>query len=77
MNNIQKTKFKKRDFFQPKGRQVDDNVLDAVTDILGGMPLNRDLLIEALHKIQDKFGFIGSPEIAALAEILNFLKWRL
>ncbi len=71
MNNIQKTKFKKRDFFQPKGRQVDDNVLDAVTDILGGMPLNRDLLIEALHKIQDKFGFIGSPELAALAEIFK------
>ncbi len=71
MNNIQKTKFKKRDFFQPKGRQVDDNVLDAVTNILGGMPLNRDLLIEALHKIQDKFGFIGSPELAALAEIFK------
>ena len=71
VNTTQKTNVKKRDFFQPKGRQVDDRVMDVVSNILGEMPLRRDLLIEALHKIQDRFGFIGSPEIAALAEIFK------
>ena len=71
MNKIQKPGFKKRDFFQPKGRQVDDEVLDSVKAILGNLSIRRDLLIEALHKIQDRYGFIGSPELAALAEIFK------
>ena len=71
VNNTQKTNVKKRDFFQPKGRQVDDRVMDVVSNILGEMPLRRDLLIEALHKIQDRFGVMGSPELAALAEIFK------
>ena len=71
MNKIIKSDFKKRDFFQPKGRQVDDDVLNSVQSILSDMTIRRDLLIEALHKIQDKYGFLGSPELAALAEIFK------
>jgi formate dehydrogenase len=71
MNKIQKSGKNKRDFFQPKGRQVDDKILDSVKELLGNMTIRRDLLIEALHKIQDRYGFIGSPELAALAEIFR------
>ena len=52
----------------PKGRQVDDEILQEVRDLLGDRPRNRDLLIEFLHLIQDANGHISAAHIRALAE---------
>ncbi|MDA8585211.1 NAD(P)H-dependent oxidoreductase subunit E [Rhodobacteraceae bacterium] len=52
----------------PKGRQVDDQALDAVRALLGDRPRRRDLLIEFLHLIQDEYGSLSADHIAALAD---------
>ena len=52
----------------PKGRQVDDAALSEVQELLGDRPRNRDLLIEFLHLIQDKYGHLSAAHIRALAE---------
>ena len=51
----------------PKGRQIDMAALDEVQALLGDRPRRRDLLIEHLHLIQDKWGHISAPHLAALA----------
>ena len=51
----------------PKGRQVDAAALAEVRDLLGSRTRRRDLLIEHLHLIQDKFGFLGHTHLCALA----------
>src|ERR1044072_6947012 len=51
----------------PKGRQVDPAALDEVRALLGDRPRRRDLLIEHLHLIQDKYGHISGAHMAALA----------
>ncbi|MDE2166731.1 MAG: NADH-quinone oxidoreductase subunit F, partial [Alphaproteobacteria bacterium] len=40
----------------PKGRQVDPVARDEVAALLGDRPRRRDLLIEHLHLLQDKYG---------------------
>lgn len=52
----------------PKGRQVQPDALNEVRALLGGQPLRRDLLIEYLHRIQDHFGQLSAPHLAALAD---------
>ncbi len=52
---------------RPKGRAVEADALVQVQTLLGDAPRRRDLLIEHLHKIQDKFGHISAAHIAALA----------
>ncbi|MCT4610790.1 MAG: NAD(P)H-dependent oxidoreductase subunit E, partial [Pelagimonas sp.] len=52
----------------PKGRQLDDQALVDVRELLGDRPRNRDLLIEFLHLIQDAFGHLSSAHLRALAE---------
>ncbi|MCF6305492.1 MAG: NAD(P)H-dependent oxidoreductase subunit E [Rhodobacteraceae bacterium] len=52
----------------PKGRQLDDTAHSEIRKILAGMPLRRDLLIEYLHLIQDKFGHLSAAHLRALAE---------
>ncbi len=52
----------------PKGRQVDDQALAQVQDLLGEQPRRRDLLIEFLHLIQDAYGHLSTAHIRALAE---------
>ena len=52
---------------KPKGRAVELGALGEVQALLGTEPRRRDLLIEHLHKIQDKFGHISAAHIAALA----------
>ena len=71
MNKIQKITAGKRDFFSPKGRQVDDTTIANVKSILGDLEIRRDLLIEALHKVQDAYGYINASDMAALAEIFR------
>ena len=52
---------------KPKGRAVDAKALAEVQALLGSEPRRRDLLIEHLHKIQDKYGCISAAHIVALA----------
>ena len=52
----------------PKGRQVDPQSSQAIQALLGDRPRQRDLLIEYLHLIQDEFGQISAPHLAALAD---------
>ena len=51
----------------PKGRQVDPQALAEVQALLTDRPRRRDLLIEHLHLIQDKYGHISAAHLAALA----------
>jgi formate dehydrogenase len=51
----------------PKGRQVDPQALAEVQALLIDRPRRRDLLIEHLHLIQDRYGHISAPHLAALA----------
>ncbi len=51
----------------PKGRQVDDQALSDVRDLLGDQPRDRDLLIEFLHLVQDRYGHLSAAHLAALA----------
>jgi formate dehydrogenase len=51
----------------PKGRQVDPKALEEVRGVLGDAPRRRDLLIEHLHKIQDRFGCLEARHLVALA----------
>ncbi|MEM9433797.1 MAG: NAD(P)H-dependent oxidoreductase subunit E [Pseudomonadota bacterium] len=52
----------------PKGRQPHDTALAEVTALLGDRPRRRDLLIEHLHLIQDRFGHLSAEHISALAD---------
>ncbi len=52
---------------KPKGRPVDSDALAEVQALLGGEPRRRDLLIEHLHKIQDRHGYLSAAHVAALA----------
>jgi formate dehydrogenase len=52
----------------PKGRRVDPQALQEVRDLLGPASRQRDLLIEHLHKIQDRFGSLSAAHLAALAQ---------
>ncbi len=52
----------------PKGRQVDAGALETVRALLGERPRRRDLLIEYLHLIQDRYGHLSAAHLAALAE---------
>ena len=54
--------------FLPKGRQIENQALEAIRALLGDRPRNRDLLIEYLHLIQDHYKQISTGHLAALAE---------
>src|SRR5487761_15808 len=51
----------------PKGRQVDPVARDDVVALLGDRPRRRDLLIEHLHLLQEKYGCLHGRHLAALA----------
>jgi len=51
----------------PKGRRVDPKALEEVLALLGDAPRRRDLLIEHLHKIQDRYGCLSARHLVALA----------
>ncbi|MGB3896921.1 MAG: NADH-ubiquinone oxidoreductase-F iron-sulfur binding region domain-containing protein [Mesorhizobium sp.] len=51
----------------PKGRPLDDSALDEVRALLGSKERRRDLLIEFLHLIQDKYGHLSAGHLRALA----------
>ncbi len=55
----------------PKGRQVDPAARAEIAALLAGREMRRDLLIEFLHLIQDKFGHLSAAHMAALAEAMK------
>ncbi len=66
VQEVVNTKERKRQ--APKGRRVDPVALEEVRALLGDESRQADLLIEHLHKIQDKFGHLASSHLAALAQ---------
>ena len=52
----------------PKGRQVQPEAQDEIRALLGDRPRRRDLLIEYLHLVQDRYGHLSAAHLAALAE---------
>ena len=52
----------------PKGRQVEPEALAEVQALLGDRPRHRDLLIEHLHLLQDKYHCLYARHLAALAQ---------
>jgi formate dehydrogenase beta subunit len=58
---------RKRPQKTPKGRQLDMQAVAEVSALLGDRPRRRDLLIEHLHLIQDKYRHLSAAHLAALA----------
>ncbi|MEY9496160.1 NADH:ubiquinone oxidoreductase subunit E [Bradyrhizobium elkanii] len=59
---------RKRAKATPKGRQVDPVAAHEIEALLADRPRRRDLLIEYLHLIQDKYHQISAAHLAALAD---------
>jgi formate dehydrogenase len=59
---------RKRAKATPKGRQIDPTAAHEIELLLGDRPRRRDLLIEHLHLIQDKYHQISAAHLAALAD---------
>ena len=55
----------------PKGRRVEPAARVEVLALLGEAPRRRDLLIEYLHKIQDRYGCLHARHLVALADELK------
>src|SRR5947207_4881432 len=55
----------------PKGRPLDPGAAAEIAALLGDRSRQRDLLIEHLHLIQDKYGHISSAHLTALAAEMN------
>ena len=52
----------------PRGRQVEPEALAELQALLGERPRRRDLLIEFLHLVQDRYGCLHARHLAALAQ---------
>src|SRR5262249_26311126 len=55
----------------PKGRPVDPAARGEVARLLDGAPLEREYLIENLHRVQDRYGHISAAHLNALAEAMK------
>src|SRR6266480_1598109 len=55
----------------PKGRTVDPKAREEVRALLKDAPLRRDLLIEHLHCIQDRYGHLSAAHLVALADAMK------
>ncbi len=62
---------KRRTNKTPKGRQVDPAALADIQGLLGEGERRRDLLIEYLHLIQDRYGHLSARHLSALAQELR------
>ena len=58
----------KRARYENKGRQVRPDDHADIRALLGSAPRDRDLLIEHLHLVQDRYGHISAGHLAALAD---------
>lgn len=68
VNKIAPGKTGRRNNARPKGRQLDDTALADVRALLQDRPRRRDLLIEFLHLVQDRYGCLSAAHLRALAE---------
>ena len=70
---MEKTVTRKRNKMkgEKRGRRVNPDALQQIGDLTASLPIRRDLLIEYLHLIQDKFGHISAEHITALASIMK------
>jgi formate dehydrogenase len=55
----------------PKGRQLDPAARDEIQALLAERPRDRDLLIEHLHLIQDRYGRLSAAHLHALANVMK------
>ena len=51
-----------------RGHQTDPQALQEVRELLGGTSRQRDMLIEALHLIQDRYHHLSAEHLVALAD---------
>jgi formate dehydrogenase beta subunit len=56
---------------RPKGRQLDHEALSEIRTLLGTRERRRDLLIEFLHLIQDRYGHLSARHLKALGDELR------
>ncbi|WP_395139494.1 NADH-ubiquinone oxidoreductase-F iron-sulfur binding region domain-containing protein [Schlegelella aquatica] len=56
---------------RPRGRPVLPQAVAEVQSALGALPLRRDLLIEHLHALQDRYRQLTTAHLAALAQLLR------
>ena len=56
---------------QPQAREEVRRILDAARKSTGTDPRRRDLLIENLHRLQDRFGHLSAAHLAALAQEMS------
>ena len=56
---------------EKRGRIINPLALQQVRELLGDMPIRRDLLIEYLHLIQDKYNHISADHMTALASVMK------
>src|SRR5699024_3112071 len=56
---------------RPKGRHVEPAARAAVQELLGTEPLQRDLLLEYLHRLNDRHGCLYAAHLVALAEAMR------
>ena len=71
-NSLNKISLKKRNKrWKPKGRQVDQVILDEIKILFERIEIKRDELIEYLHLLQDKYGVLFDKHLVALSEIMK------
>ena len=66
-----RTKLRNKKKGQPKGRSTDPQPLSEVRALLGDAPRRRDLLVEFLHLLQDRYGHLSAAHLVALAQELK------
>ena len=59
----------KKKRWKPKGRQVEQNILDEINALFKNITIKRDELIEYLHLLQDNYGVLFDKHLVALSEI--------
>ena len=57
--------------FYPKGRNTEDSDVSDIKKLIDHLPIKRDMLIEYLHLIKDKYIKIRKRHLAALSTILK------
>ena len=60
---------RKKKRWKPKGRQVEQDILDEIEALFEIINIKRDELIEYLHLLQDKYGVLFDKHLVALSEI--------
>jgi len=56
---------------KPRGRGVEQSVIDEIRTLIGEPPYERRRLIDYLHFIQDRYGCLSYPHMAALARLMQ------